>query len=80
MSDIREGFEVEFSPCGHRMVYDKFSDQGRPEIGERGLCRQCKDEWGLPIERTVIGLRQCWIETSVEVHFSRPEQSQESKS
>lgn len=71
MSDVREGFEVEFE-CGHRMVYDKYSDQGKPELGELGLCRQCLDEFDLPVERLIVGLRQCWIETAVHVRFERP--------
>jgi hypothetical protein len=71
MSDVREGVEVEFE-CGHRMVYDKHSDQGKPELGEPGLCRQCPvDEFGFPPARIVVGLRQCWIETSVRVVFDR---------
>ncbi len=70
MSGPREGVEVEFAECGHRMVYDKFSDQGTPELGELGLCRQCSDDLHfLGVERVIVGLRQCWIQTNVVVTF-----------
>lgn len=77
MSDIREGLEVEFE-CGHRMVYDRYSDQGVPEVGELGRCRQCAtDEHFLGVDRVVVGIRQCWIETTTHVHFSDPRKSRQ---
>ena len=73
MGDVREGVEVEFGPCGHRMVYDKFSDQGQPELGQVANCRLCADDdHFLGMDRTVVGLRQCWIETTTAVHFEQP--------
>jgi len=65
---IREGFEVEFE-CGHKMIYDRHGLAGIPELGERGFCRQ-EGEWGEP--KMVVGLRQCWIETTTTIHFEKP--------
>lgn len=70
---VREGFEVEFE-CGHRVVYDKFSGHGVPEIGQLGRCHACDPtpEPNAGVDRTVVGLRQCWIETVTTVHFEEP--------
>jgi hypothetical protein len=72
---IREGFQAEFD-CGHKMVYDKFGDHGGPpEIGQDGWCRQCPEPNGYALHgdlRKVVGLRQCWIETTTKVHFENP--------
>ena len=53
--------------------YDKFSDQGQPELGQVANCRLCADDdHFLGMDRTVIRLRQCWIETTTRVLFEQP--------
>ena len=70
---VREGFQVEFE-CGHTMVYDKHSQHGIPEIGQLGRCHRCDDlpEPNAGVDRRVVGLRQCWIETTTRVLFEEP--------
>jgi len=70
---ITDGFEVEFE-CGHKAVYDKYSQHGIPELGQLGRCHACdtapKPNAG--VDRRVIAMRQCWIETITRVHFENP--------
>lgn len=70
---IREGFEVEFE-CGHRAVYDRYSQHSVPEVGQLGSCHECEPEPepNAGVDRAVVGLRQCWIETTTKILFERP--------